>query len=61
MEYIQCQIPILPVRNMEESIVFYRDLLGFEVAWIWSDNGYAAIQCGEVELHLDVQQSFTTY
>lgn len=58
---IQCQVPILPVRNMDESLAFYLDVLGFKVAWIWDDNGYAAIQCGDIEFHLDVQESFTTY
>ncbi|NIK76786.1 putative glyoxalase superfamily protein PhnB [Paenibacillus castaneae] len=61
MGYIQCQIPIIPVLNMNDSIAFYRDVLGFKVAWIWNDNGYAAIQCGEIEFHLDVRESFSTY
>jgi catechol 2,3-dioxygenase-like lactoylglutathione lyase family enzyme len=61
MDYIQCQVPIIPVRNMDDSLEFYRDMLGFKVAWIWDDNGYAAIQCGDIELHLDLQELFTTY
>jgi len=46
---------------MDESIAFYRDVLGFKVAWIWDDNGYAAVQCGDIEFHLDEQDSFSTY
>lgn len=61
MGSIQCAVPILPVRHMDESVAFYRDKLGFEVAWIWEDNGYAAVRCGDTELHLDVQESFATY
>lgn len=61
MGFIQCQVPILPVLSMEDTLAFYRDALGFEVAWVWEDNGYAAIRCGDIELHLDVQPSFTPY
>ncbi|WP_284646449.1 VOC family protein [Paenibacillus silviterrae] len=61
MGYIQCHVPVLPVLNMDDSLTFYRDVLGFEVAWVWDDNGYAAIRCGDVELHLDVQASFQPY
>jgi uncharacterized glyoxalase superfamily protein PhnB len=57
----QCQVPILPVLSMDDSLAFYRDTLGFDVAWVWNDNGYAAVKCGGVEFHLDVQESFTTY
>jgi catechol 2,3-dioxygenase-like lactoylglutathione lyase family enzyme len=57
----QCQVPILPVYRMDDSLAFYRDVLGFEVAWIWEDHGYAAVRCGEIEFHLDVQDSFATY
>ncbi|WP_274364044.1 VOC family protein [Paenibacillus thermotolerans] len=57
----QCQVPIIPVYSMDESLAFYRDVLGFDVAWVWEDNGYAAVRCGDIELHLDVQESFTTY
>lgn len=60
MEF-QCQVPILPVFCMEDSLAFYRDVLGFDVAWVWKDNGYAAVRCGGIELHLDVQKSFATY
>lgn len=59
--YVQCQIPILPVKDFKESLEYYRDVLDFEVAWIWDENGYAAIKCGEMEVHLDKQENFETY
>ncbi|MDF2962172.1 MAG: lactoylglutathione lyase-like lyase [Paenibacillus sp.] len=59
--YIQCQVPVLPVKNVKESIAYYRDVLGFDVAWIWNDDGYAAVQNGSIEIHLDQQESFAVY
>ncbi|WP_239634212.1 VOC family protein [Paenibacillus sp. H1-7] len=54
-QYGQCQIPILPVSNFQESVRYYTDVLGFEVAWIWDEDGYGAVTCGGIELHLDRQ------
>lgn len=34
--YSHC-IPFLPVRNLEETIQFYRDVLGFHSEWYWGD------------------------
>jgi uncharacterized glyoxalase superfamily protein PhnB len=59
--YVQCQIPILPVKNVKETLEYYRNVLGFDVAWIWEDGGYAAVQCGDIEIHLDRQENFATY
>lgn len=54
--FAQCHITILPVRNFKESLDYYTNTLGFEVAWIWDENGYGAVKCGEVEIHLDRQE-----
>jgi uncharacterized glyoxalase superfamily protein PhnB len=59
--YIQCQVAVLPVKNVGEAIAYYRDMLGFEEAWVWEDGGYAAVRCGAIELHLDLQTSFAAY
>ncbi|MCZ8511879.1 VOC family protein [Paenibacillus filicis] len=59
--YIRCQIPVLPVRDVKETVAYYRDKLGFEKAWIWEGDGYAAVRCGELEIHLDQQERFETY
>ncbi len=31
------------------------------MAWVWEDNGYAVIQSGNIEFHLDLQESFQPY
>lgn len=43
-------IPAMPVREMERSVGFYRDLLGFTVRH-W-EGGFAVLECGGVEVHL---------
>ncbi|MBD3922959.1 VOC family protein [Paenibacillus sp. PR3] len=60
-DYAQCQITILPVRNFKESLEFYKNVLGFDVAWIWDDEGYGAVHCGGVEIHLDKQDVIHPY
>lgn len=30
---VECTIPILPVRNIENSLAFYTSVLGFKVDW----------------------------
>lgn len=61
--YVQCQIPILPVKNVNETLDFFRDMLGFDVAWI-VDGDYAAVQCGDIVIHLvhmDKQEQIAPY
>ncbi|WP_282942145.1 VOC family protein [Paenibacillus sp. RC67] len=53
---IQCQIPILSVIDFQQSLHYYTEVLGFEVAWIWDEDGYGAVRCGEIEIHLDKQE-----
>lgn len=43
-------IPALPVRNMEKSVPFYRDQLGFNVRR--HDGGFAIFDRDAVELHI---------
>ena len=59
--YAQCQITILPVRDFKESLAYYTNVLGFEVAWIWDEDGYGAVTCGGVEIHLDRQDIVVPY
>jgi catechol 2,3-dioxygenase-like lactoylglutathione lyase family enzyme len=44
-------IPVLPSRDVPASIAFYRDNLGFEVAY--EMDGYAIVLRGAAELHLN--------
>lgn len=43
-------IPALPVRNIEESLKFYRDKLGFMIAH--HEDGFAILKSYEVRIHL---------
>ncbi len=43
-------IPALPVRDQERSTAFYRDRLGFTVAF--QDEGFTKLQRDAVEVHL---------
>lgn len=43
-------VPALPVREVEKAAAFYRDRLGFTVAY--SDRGFAKLLRDEAEVHL---------
>jgi len=47
---MQTAIPALPVRNVELSIPFYRDILGLTLRH--HDRGFAIFQRDMVEIHL---------
>ena len=32
-QYVECTIPILPVRNMRKSMTFFTETLGFQLDW----------------------------
>ncbi len=47
-------VPVFNVADLRRSLAFYRDRLGFEVAF---DIGtYAGVKRGEMEMHLDAGQ-----
>lgn len=44
---------VLPVTNMNRSLEFYRDKLGFNVTFTWNDPiDYAVLKRGDVGIHL---------
>ncbi len=46
-----CVTPILNVSDMQQSLRYYRDVLGFSVAWEWGEpTGFACVKRGNVEL-----------
>jgi catechol 2,3-dioxygenase-like lactoylglutathione lyase family enzyme len=48
--------PTIPVTNIDRALRFYRDVLGFVVAFTNGDPvSFAAITQGDAELHLSVQ------
>lgn len=53
-KYIQHQVPALPVKDIKVSLEYYRDILGFDIGWIWK-NSYASVFNGEIEIHFDKQ------
>jgi len=52
---LQTVTPILPVGDLAAAITFYRDVLGFQVAWQWGTPPAIASVCRDgVELMLEV-------
>jgi DNA-binding transcriptional MerR regulator/catechol 2,3-dioxygenase-like lactoylglutathione lyase family enzyme len=45
-------MPHLPVRDMERSISYYQEALGFHLAWRTADGNLAALASGEIEVLL---------
>lgn len=45
-------MPRLPVHDLDRSIAYYEDVLGFQLAWRTADAGLAALASGWVELLL---------
>ncbi|GAA5191202.1 hypothetical protein GCM10023322_48050 [Rugosimonospora acidiphila] len=48
-------MPRLPVTDLDRSITYYREALGFRLAWRTVDDGLAALASGEIELLLLVR------
>ena len=46
-------IPELAISNCKASLVFYRDILGFSVAYERIDEGFAFLELGNAQLMLD--------
>ena len=45
--------PILGANDLKTSLAFYRDVLGFSIAWQWGDPpSRAGVATGDVELQL---------
>lgn len=45
-------MPWLPVTDMDRSIAYYTEALGFRLAWRTADGGLAALASGEIEMLL---------
>jgi len=48
-------MPRIPVSDMERSIAYYQEALGFRLAWRTADGHLAALASGEIEVLLLVQ------
>jgi uncharacterized glyoxalase superfamily protein PhnB len=51
-------IPLLRARDLDETIVFYRDLLGFQLCWREGDT--ASLQSGRVGLMFSTGENLGT-
>lgn len=49
---IEDAVAIVPVRDVEASVAFYRDTLGFEARFVSDDKGFGTVIHGEAALHL---------
>ncbi len=49
---IEDAVAIVPVRDVEASVAFYRDTLGFEARFVSDDKGFGTVIRGEAALHL---------
>ena len=45
-------MPQLPVTDIDRSVAYYRDALGFRLAWRTADGSQAALASGEIEMLL---------
>ena len=43
--------PLLPAADVAKSAAWYRDKLGFAIAGVFPNNGYAIIKRDDVEIH----------
>ncbi len=49
---IEDAVAILPIQDMNASLAFYEDVLGFERGFVADDLSFATIKHGEAALHL---------
>jgi len=47
--------PQLPVRDVREAQVWYRDVLGFRIAWVWEES-YGAVYNGRAEIFFNLEE-----
>jgi len=53
-QYISHAAHVLPVENLQESVSFYKDVLGFTIEFEWGEPiDYVIISSGKVAIHLN--------
>lgn len=51
---IKQNFPVFAVKNLEESVAYYRDCLGFNLAWTWGEPAHrAGVALQDFEIQLD--------
>jgi len=54
MKRVTQVFPVFAVRGLDEVLAYYRDKLGFTVAWTWGQPLVrAGVRLDEIEIHLD--------
>ena len=52
---IDSSTPIFAVRNIIETVAYYRDVLGFRQQWLWGDPPtFGCIELGEAQIFLSL-------
>lgn len=55
---LSCARPIFPVRDLPRSLAYYRDVLGFEVDWVYGEPpDFASVSRGKGVLFLGVDDA----
>jgi catechol 2,3-dioxygenase-like lactoylglutathione lyase family enzyme len=49
---IEDAVSIVPVKNIEATVIFYTDVLGFERRMVSDDKTFAIVVHGEAAIHL---------
>lgn len=44
-------VPVLPARDVGETVAFYRERLGFPEGWVHTEGAYGGVSSGDLELH----------
>jgi predicted enzyme related to lactoylglutathione lyase len=45
-------VPELPVADVEKAQIYYRDILGFDIAWTYPDKSIGAVSRDEIAIFL---------
>ncbi len=54
MPHVNKLFPVFAAKDLDRSIRYYAEVLGFEVAWRWGDpTTRAGLKIGDVEIQLD--------
>ena len=52
---IDSSTPIFAVRNIIETVAYYRDVLGFRQQWLWGDPPtFGCIELGKAQIFLSL-------
>ncbi len=54
MRHVTSVFPVFTVRDLDEALKYYRDMLGFSIAWSWGDpTSRAGVALDDIEIQLE--------